>query len=142
MSFSSVKTQNTNTKNISSSLVLVSCLIFCIFFLQKHWNSYIQQQFPLTHQTQIESVASFPSYYRPIHWIYNQYSNPELKLDAIELGKDTGPRICNFYLVDYLDSSSQAGEKIKQLILEKCSIYEIIKTENESLIQLLEEKSQ
>jgi len=125
----------------NSTYAIIIILVFCVFFLQKHWNSYIQQQFPLTHESQLESVIEFPSYHRPIEWIYSQYSNPDLRSKALSFGQENGPRKCNYYLLEYLDAPESATSSAKQNILNLCTTYEIQKTQNTELIELLEDKN-
>lgn len=110
------------------NLIGVLLIILCIIPIQRHWSTYIEQQNILFSHDQITQVESFPSYYFPIKWLYNQYSDEELKKQAIELGKQIGPNYCNFYLVEFKNNQSVLdNEHYLESVAELCRLSDLQK---------------
>tara|TARA_B100001063_G_scaffold110415_1_gene103077 strand:+ start:403 stop:2028 length:1626 start_codon:yes stop_codon:yes gene_type:complete len=126
----------TKKRFILPLLIIATCTL-CLPSIQKHWHTYIQQQFPLEHKEQIDAVASFPSYYHPIEWIYSDQTKPELRKEAIDLGQKNGPRFCNYYLIEFLESDLNNQKLLENNLIRNCSLSELRATENPEILKLL-----
>lgn len=107
--------------------------------LSMHWNTYIQQQFPLLSGSQIKQVKAFPSYYFPVLWLNSDLQNTDLRNEAIELGKVASSQKCNFLLTEYLDLQNQEiNRNLIKNIANSCNSNQINKFGSSSLNKALE----
>lgn len=136
LSLASFKEIQMPSKISKSTLGLLALLI--ILPLKSHWMTFIEQQFPLTDETQLNHVKSFPSHYRPMSWIYSFDSDPELRSQAIELGKKMGPNHCQFHLMEYFESGNNPDFLPK--IQEICASYMLLRTQKIELINIAKEQ--
>lgn len=127
---------NEKSSPILPALVIIMTAI-CIFNIQKHWNTYIQQQFPLEYQEQLDKVSNYPSYFRPLKWIYSEQTKPELREVAIKFGQKHGPRHCNYYLIEVMESKTQTSTDLNTGLLKSCSISELKATGNKKVLELI-----
>lgn len=138
LSFNSATDQQKNEKSSLILPILIICMsAVSIFNIQKHWNTYIQQQFPLEYQEQLDKVSSYPSYYRPLKWIYSEQTKPELRKTAIKFGQKYGPRYCNYYLIEFMESETQTSASLNEGLLQNCSVTELEATGNQKVLKLI-----
>lgn len=131
---------NQNRKSLKKHLlpsIIIILVPICIYPLQKHWETYIQQQFQLEFQEQIDIVAGFPSYYRPTEWIYNEQSKPNLRQAAIKFGQQHGPRFCSYYLFEFMEANSEKQLHLSRNLKKYCSTSELAHTNNDAILKLI-----
>ncbi|NVK43930.1 MAG: O-antigen ligase family protein [Oceanospirillaceae bacterium] len=129
--------QETTRKRFIMPILIISASCILIFNLQKHWQSYIQQQFPLEYAEQLKIVQSYPSFYRPTEWIYREESKQELRSQAIELGKTIGPRHCNFHLIEFMEAPESNLDSLENGLASTCSKSELVNVKNERIQKYL-----
>lgn len=138
LSFNKAKTTSGSTKqSLCFSFTTLAIVSIFIWPISQHWSTYLEQEFPIMDDSQLEQVASFPSYYRPMYWLYHSASNPELRTKAIKLGQKHGPNKCNYFIVEYLDLQNIEKQKLLiKSIKQVCSKVELNRSQNSELAKV------
>ena len=109
--------------------------------VKEHWQTYIEQQFPLKSEYQLAQVINFPSYYQPRTWQYDLSGDPSLRTKAIKFGQDKGPYKCTYFLIEYFESNSSTHKSnLLDPINKLCANYALLDSGDPVLIRLGQEK--
>ncbi len=131
---------NSNSNRIPVLMILIS-LTLLLWPIKAHWQTYIEQQFPLTSEKQLAQVFSFPSYYQPKIWQYNLSSPPLFRGMAIKFGQNHGPFKCTYFLMEYFESNSLTQKSdLLNPIKSLCANYALLDSGNPALIKIGQER--
>jgi len=123
--------------NKAATFILLALISSFIWPIQQHWQTYIVQQFSLTDRSQLEQVKKFPSYYFPMSWLYSSSYVQDLRSESIKFGQENGPKKCNYFLIEYLDSQDKTRKtRLLTSIKETCTKSELNRTQDNILMAL------
>ena len=103
-------------------LFAISILIICIgssLLIQRHWQSYVLQQVPLSDQQQLDTVKEFPSFYSPSAWLTDFNTAPHLLQQAMELGQQLGPYHCKYFEQELALSTENSTSELFLIDMDK-----------------------
>lgn len=104
-------TKSQQKTNLLAAIFILSIGIGSSLLIQRHWQSYMLQQVPLTDQKQLDTVKEFPSFYSPSAWLTNFNADPHLLQQALKLGQRLGPYRCKYFKQELvLSTENSAGE--------------------------------
>lgn len=127
-------------KSFCFKTLLLGTAILLLIPIKNHWATFIEQQFSLTQSSQLETVKSFPSYYRPMDWLYAYDSDSELRSQAIDFGKSHGPNRCHYYLMEYFESNDDP--RLLTPIKEVCATYMLRRASRIELIKIAKDRGE
>jgi len=140
LSFSEPKETIHSKSSKTKAFAILLVVSLFIWPIQQHWQTYIVQQFSLTDKSQLEQVKKFPSYYFPMSWLYGHSNVLELRHESIKLGQKNGPRRCNYYLMEYLDSQDKRQKtRLLNSLKETCTKSELNRSKDNILMALSSE---
>jgi len=129
------------TKKRTLAPILLSLTIVLLWPIKEHWQTYMEQQFPLTNENQLAQVISFPSYYQPRVWQYNLSGDPSLRKIAIKFGQDKGPYKCTYFLMEYFESKNPTQKSnLLSPIKKLCANYALLDSGDPMLIEIGQER--
>jgi len=137
LSFTPPLINSQGTKKRTLTPILLSLKIVLLWPIKEHWQTYMEQQFPLTNENQIAQVLSFPSYYQPRVWQYNLSGDSKLRNIAIKFGQDKGPYKCTYFLMEYFESNNPTQKSnLLSPIKKLCANYALLDSGDPVLIEI------
>jgi len=142
LAFASPEKSTQPQSSKAATVIILALIATSIWPLQQHWKTYIEQQFPLTDESQLVQVEKFPSYYLPMKWLYSPSSHLKLRAEAIKFGQVNSPNRCNYYLMAYSESQNiKSKTQLLMSIKKTCSKAELNKTQSPEFMKLVSEVS-